>query len=58
MRLSEITVEELRADHEAFAKRMAQFPKQPMEHRGVPMVETRYRPDWRQKLRARSPFDD
>ena len=61
MRLSQITVEELRAGHDAFVAKMKQVRLEnpiEMEHRGVPLVETTHDPDWREKLKNKSPFDD
>lgn len=61
MRLSEITIEELRADHQAFVDKMRQVRVEhpiEMEHRGIPLVECEHDPNWRERLRQRSPFDD
>ena len=58
MKLSEITAEDLRADHEAFVAKMAKQPKTQGDHRGAPLVDTRYTKDWREQLRNQSPFDE
>lgn len=69
MKLSEISVEDLRADHDAFVRKMQEVRKQhpPLEPHEmmngcvVPVSElapSRHRPNWRQELAARSPFDD
>ena len=61
MKLSEITVEDLRKDHDAFIEKMKQVRLDnpiEMEHRGVPLVKTQHDPNWREKLRNHSPFDE
>ena len=57
MRLSDITVEDLRADHDAFLAKMAKQPKAQGDHRGAPLIDTGYTKDWRERLRKQSPFD-
>lgn len=61
MKLSELTVEELRASHQAFIDKMRQVRLEhpvKMEHRGVPLVEIEHDPNWRENLLKRSPFDE
>ena len=61
MRLSEITIEELRACHNAFVEKMRQVRLEnpvEMEHRGVPLVKCEHDPNWRENLLKRSPFDE
>ena len=62
MRLSEITVEDLRADHEAFVRKMVEVKKQnkitPVNPCRYEVYDREHDPNWREKLRNRSPFDD
>lgn len=63
MKLSEITVEDLRKDHDAFVEKMKEVSKtnegKPCNYlRWEPADQIEHDPNWREKLRNKSPFDD
>jgi hypothetical protein len=69
MKLSEITVEDLRADHDAFIAKMKEVRE---KHPPLPdhelmngcivpaseLAQIEHDPNWREKLRNKSPFDN